>query len=161
MFEVFSQHSEDSGAENRGMGKGTCTHRLRNKTYMCSVRLYLSKCSSCRNGGEVLPPGGGALLQDPGVHHWEREDDTGRRRPVGEYFSLYAKASYWQMFIWSTWATDWDLVVCLCVPVYPGAGRLPSLAARLLPGDRHLLLQTSRWFPQPDRHLPASSLSLL
>lgn len=85
MFDVFSQHFEGSGAENRGMGKGTCTHRLRNKTYTCSSRLYLSKRCSCRNGSEVLPPGGGALLPDPGVHHWEREDDTGRRRPVGEY----------------------------------------------------------------------------
>lgn len=51
--------------------------------------------------------------------------------------------------------------VCVCVSVYSGAGRLPSLPARLLSGDRHLLLQTSRRFPQLDRHLPAPRLSLL
>lgn len=32
MFELFSQHFEGSGAENRGMGKGTCAHKLMNRT---------------------------------------------------------------------------------------------------------------------------------
>lgn len=45
--------------------------------------------------------------------------------------------------------------------MYSGAGCLPSLSACLLPGDCHLLIQTSRRFPQLDQYLPAACLSLL
>lgn len=76
MFELFSQHFEGSGAENRGMGKGTCTHS-RASHILSSLNEYRVLLPR-RNGSEVFPPGGGALLQDPGVYHREREDDSGK-----------------------------------------------------------------------------------
>lgn len=35
MFELFSQHFEGSGAENRAMGKGKCTHVCNLKHSVC------------------------------------------------------------------------------------------------------------------------------
>lgn len=35
MFELFSQHFEGSGAENRGMGKGMSAHKLINRRRLC------------------------------------------------------------------------------------------------------------------------------
>lgn len=157
--------------------------------------VFVHKVCPCRHGGEVLPPGRGAVLQDPGVHYRKREDDPGRCWPVCE-------SSTWRHVLGSAQQQGWDgrwrlntnreysveaadnlpdrqnsgpivckttseqlsstgVRTCVCSSVYSGAGRLPPLPAGLLPGDRHLLLQTSRRLPQHHQHLPAPCLSLL
>lgn len=160
MFELFSQHFEGSGAENKGMGRGTCTHICERETFclLCGER-ECRVSSPRRNGSEVLPPGGGAILQDPGVHHREREDDSGECWLVSECHTWQEVVSVgiW-MLILPTFCLNW---FSESFSVYSGAGCLPSLSAHLLFGDRHLLIQTSRRFPQLDQHLPAASVSLL
>lgn len=68
-------------------------------------------------------------------------------------FSLYSNA----YFVWILLKLHFTNTFS----VYSGAGCLPSLSACLLPGDCHLLIQTSRRFPQLDQYLPAACLSLL
>lgn len=83
MFEVFSQYFEARETENRGMGKGTGTHtpedNRKNFIDPCMGKFAtgntvllsdeLNKLSLFRNGSEIFPPGRGAVLQNPGIHH--------------------------------------------------------------------------------------------
>lgn len=79
MFDVYSQHYEDSGAETKVMEKGGNINPHQPAPRSLVLPVCVNKVSPDRVGSEVLPPGGGALLQDPGVHHRAREDDPGRR----------------------------------------------------------------------------------